>query len=435
MPPPSGACPLLHAAAPGACTPAAPSQPWAPPFRPPAPQSSGIRWASRWDTYLLMIDDQIHWFSIINSVMIVLFLTGMVAMIIVRTLHRDITKYNALESGDDAQEETGWKLVGGGRGRTAHGARGGSGISVSGAHVDGGRGGRALCATGGARSMGWGPGQSAASCKQLLVHESLCLHMCACMHARTRIRAQVHGDVFRPPPSASLLATFVGTGVQLLGMAMVTVLFALLGFLSPANRGGLMTAMLMMFVFMGLFAGYFSARLYKSFRGEEWKRTTLRTAMLFPGAWWRVCVREGGWGDGGRPQMDCDGCVAVRVRVGVGQQRGAGWEAGWLMGGRPGLRHQHRAPCLRPRVHFALQMTTHPALMSTLLRPRAQARALPFSSASTSSSGARSPRALCPLARCSRCASCGSASPCRSCSLAPTLATRSPRQRTRCVVD
>jgi hypothetical protein len=31
-------------------------------------QASDIRWASRWDTYLLMMDDQIHWFSIINSV-------------------------------------------------------------------------------------------------------------------------------------------------------------------------------------------------------------------------------------------------------------------------------------------------------------------------------------------------------------------------------
>ncbi len=41
-------------------------------------QASDIRWASRWDTYLLMMDDQIHWFSIINSVMIVLFLSGMV---------------------------------------------------------------------------------------------------------------------------------------------------------------------------------------------------------------------------------------------------------------------------------------------------------------------------------------------------------------------
>lgn len=75
------------------------------------PQQSDIRWASRWDTYLLMTDDQIHWFSIINSLMIVLFLSGMVAMIMMRTLHRDISKYNQLETAEEAQEETGWKLV------------------------------------------------------------------------------------------------------------------------------------------------------------------------------------------------------------------------------------------------------------------------------------------------------------------------------------
>lgn len=41
-------------------------------------EASDIKWASRWDTYLLMGDEQIHWFSIVNSLMIVLFLTGMV---------------------------------------------------------------------------------------------------------------------------------------------------------------------------------------------------------------------------------------------------------------------------------------------------------------------------------------------------------------------
>jgi transmembrane 9 superfamily protein 2/4 len=75
------------------------------------PQPSDIRWASRWDTYLKMTDDQIHWFSIVNSVMIVLFLSGMVAMIMVRTLYRDISKYNQLDTQEDAAEETGWKLV------------------------------------------------------------------------------------------------------------------------------------------------------------------------------------------------------------------------------------------------------------------------------------------------------------------------------------
>lgn len=43
---------------------------------PPHRQESDIKWASRWDTYLTMSDVQIHWFSIINSVVVVFFLSG-----------------------------------------------------------------------------------------------------------------------------------------------------------------------------------------------------------------------------------------------------------------------------------------------------------------------------------------------------------------------
>lgn len=45
----------------------------------------------------------------------------------------------------------------------------------------------------------------------------------------------VHGDVFRPPPRAMLLSIFVGNGVQLILMALVTLFFACLGFLSPGK--------------------------------------------------------------------------------------------------------------------------------------------------------------------------------------------------------
>ncbi|KAE9601726.1 hypothetical protein Lal_00040640 [Lupinus albus] len=164
--------------------------------------ASDVKWAYRWDTYLLMADDQIHWFSIVNSLMVVLFLSGMVAMIMLRTIYRDISKYNQLETQEEAQEETGWKLV--------------------------------------------------------------------------------HGDVFRPPTNSDLLCMYIGTGVQFFGMVLVTMIFGALGFLSPSNRGGLMTAMLFLWALMGLFAGYSSARLYKMFNGTEWKRITLRTAFMFP---------------------------------------------------------------------------------------------------------------------------------------------------------
>ena len=172
--------------------------------------ASTVRWANRWDIFLVSgADEQVHWFSILNSLMIVLFLTGMVAMIMVRTLHRDIARYNALAADErggpeDDEEETGWKLV--------------------------------------------------------------------------------HGDVFRSPAdNASALATVVGTGVQVTAMTVFTLTFALLGFLSPANRGGLLTAFLLIFVLCGGLAGYYGARLYKLFGGKNWKLNTVATALAFPG--------------------------------------------------------------------------------------------------------------------------------------------------------
>lgn len=43
--------------------------------------------------------------------MIVLFLTGVVAMIMLRTLRKDISSYNDMQTLEEAQEESGWKLV------------------------------------------------------------------------------------------------------------------------------------------------------------------------------------------------------------------------------------------------------------------------------------------------------------------------------------
>jgi len=68
-------------------------------------------WASRWDIYLKMTDNQIHWFAIINSIIVVLFLSIMVAMILARALHKDFLNLQMQDSSDDAVEEFGWKMV------------------------------------------------------------------------------------------------------------------------------------------------------------------------------------------------------------------------------------------------------------------------------------------------------------------------------------
>ncbi|XP_050309500.1 transmembrane 9 superfamily member 2-like [Anthonomus grandis grandis] len=167
-------------------------------------ENNNVKWSSRWD-YILesMPYTNIQWFSILNSLVIVLFLSGMVAMILLRTLYKDIARYNQIDNGEDAQEEFGWKLV--------------------------------------------------------------------------------HGDVFRPPRKGMLLSVLLGSGVQVFFMTLVTLAFACLGFLSPANRGALMTCAMVLYVLLGSPAGYVSARIYKSFGGEKWKSNVLLTSMLAPG--------------------------------------------------------------------------------------------------------------------------------------------------------
>ncbi|KAI8976045.1 hypothetical protein BDB01DRAFT_728207 [Pilobolus umbonatus] len=74
-------------------------------------KASDKPWATRWDNYLNISDPSIHWFSLVNSVVIVFFLTGMVTMILIRALHKDISRYNAVDAQEDVQEDYGWKLV------------------------------------------------------------------------------------------------------------------------------------------------------------------------------------------------------------------------------------------------------------------------------------------------------------------------------------
>jgi transmembrane 9 superfamily member 2/4 len=62
-------------------------------------QASELPWADRWDVYLIgSPDDDIHFFAIVNSLMIVLFLTGAIATIMIRTLRQDIAGYNEIHS-------------------------------------------------------------------------------------------------------------------------------------------------------------------------------------------------------------------------------------------------------------------------------------------------------------------------------------------------
>ena len=55
------------------------------------------KWEDRFDRYLddSFFENQIHWFSIFNSFMMVIFLAGLVSLILMRTLRKDYAKYAA----------------------------------------------------------------------------------------------------------------------------------------------------------------------------------------------------------------------------------------------------------------------------------------------------------------------------------------------------
>lgn len=46
----------------------------------------------------------------------------------------------------------------------------------------------------------------------------------------------------------------------------------MLGMLSPASRGALMTCAIFFYAVMGGIAGFVSARIYKTIRGRRWKK-------------------------------------------------------------------------------------------------------------------------------------------------------------------
>jgi transmembrane 9 superfamily protein 3 len=77
---------------------------------------SKIEFENRFDKYLDpgFFQHRIHWFSIFNSFMMVIFLVGIVSMILMRTLRKDYARYNEKDIDDlerDLGDEYGWKQV------------------------------------------------------------------------------------------------------------------------------------------------------------------------------------------------------------------------------------------------------------------------------------------------------------------------------------
>lgn len=190
---------------------------------------SDIKWASRWDIYLNINDNNnnIHWFSIINSTVVVLFLSAMIALILIRILRKDLTRYNSISQHDSSNNN-----MNGNVSSTDH--------STSDINID----------------------------DDMLLEDSGW--------------KLIHGDVFRSPRSSSWLSILIGSGSQIFICSILTLLFAYIGLLSPSNRGSLMSALVVFYSLTGIVNGYVTTRIYKNYKQTYWKRNALIASIMLP---------------------------------------------------------------------------------------------------------------------------------------------------------
>jgi transmembrane 9 superfamily protein 2/4 len=164
-----------------------------------------IEWAHRWDLYFVNQEEgsRIHWLAIVNSVIIAGLLTAIVAMILARTIRGDIKSYR------DGSGETG-------KVKPKRRSRPGSGTRTP-------RTGEKLSA-GLLEQAGDVDRDPDLSSDDEALEEQTGWKL-------------LHGDVFRAPPYGTILAPLIGSGMQLVFMALGLLVLSSLGILNPSFRG------------------------------------------------------------------------------------------------------------------------------------------------------------------------------------------------------
>lgn len=203
-------------------------------------ENDRLDWHNRWDMYLVAQDSSanVHWLAIINSLVICGLLTAVVSVILTRTIRGDIRGHH--ETGFGGIKSKCSRLSSSPK-REKHNLLGPTADldtddTITDDEIE--------------DVTGW----------KLL-----------------------HGDVFRAPVYGGLLAPLVGSGMQLLCMSFSLLVLSTLGILNPSFRGGYVSVGVGLFVFAGIFSGYFSARIYKTFGGQMWQTNVVVTASLVPG--------------------------------------------------------------------------------------------------------------------------------------------------------
>ncbi|CAH6780155.1 Gm364 [Phodopus roborovskii] len=167
-------------------------------------ESKSTELPSEWDKeFESSTETNILWIRLVNSFFVVLTLCGLVIIVVLKSICRDIAKYNRVKLSVYDRSQFGWRMI--------------------------------------------------------------------------------FGNVFRLPQYGMLLSVFLGQGTQVFIMAFFSLFLAGIAFFTPAVQSDLVNYAVVLWFLLEIPAGYVSAKMYKTFKGANWKIHFLMTTLLFPG--------------------------------------------------------------------------------------------------------------------------------------------------------
>jgi len=211
-------------------------------------ESDNSLWADRWDVYMIGApDDDIYYYGMMNSLVIILILNAVVAIIMIRALRKGKVSQASEEASRDACNLLGTSSAEDPRAEEEHPSE----ASAEEAHEE---------EEEEEKQPGW-----------KVPHGEVFIAVIRddAQHEKTGWKA-LRGDVFRPPDySPMLLSVLVGTGAQIGLAAVIAMALAVFKITNPMRRGQILTSLLLAYVVCGPVAGYLSARIYDFCRGAS----------------------------------------------------------------------------------------------------------------------------------------------------------------------
>jgi len=91
----------------------------------------------------------------------------------------------------------------------------------------------------------------------------------------------VHGDIFRRPPHCAILSTLLGSGIQLIILAFIIIIYTMLRDLY-LEQATILSSIIFIYAITSMIGGYYSGSFFAKYGGRSWIKNMFLTSCLFP---------------------------------------------------------------------------------------------------------------------------------------------------------